>query len=267
MDRPILFSRSMVLAILAGQKTQTRRTVRMTDLEYIGPRDCEDDPASWGWEDEYGDFHTLSRDASDGIPIPCPYGVPGDRLWVREEHYRYGHWEPILGVTTKTGRQKWRFMADSDVILYDPPKTYRKGMHARDPSASCWHKRLARFMPRSASRITLEVTSIRVERLQTISEEDARAEGVPPNWGNDLTGWVPEEHGYLTVAGLRHGTERPGEDCDEDGTVPGTGKPAYVFTAREAFRSLWDSINGDRAPWASNPWVWRVGVRRVAEVV
>ncbi len=88
-------------------------------------------------------------------------------------------------------------------------------------------------MPRWASRITLEVTDVRAERLQMISEEDAKAEGIHKPFGSQF--WHSDV-----------GKQLPGE------------------TPQWAFRNLWESINGDRAPWDSNPWVWRVSFRRLA---
>lgn len=162
-ERPILFSAPMVRALLAGTKTQTRRVVKpqpeTADVEnrrivpYIGAGD------------------RLARE------LRCPYGGPGDHLWVREDHYRYGHWEPLPGVRTKTGRMKWRFVAETDEIRFDPPASFRKGRHTKDPETPAWHKRLGRFMPRAFSRLTLELTEVRVERVQDMSEADAIAEG------------------------------------------------------------------------------------------
>ena len=169
-SRPILFSGPLVRAILAGNKTQTRRVVKPQPVkngkfwEVFGA----------GWSMDHGNVpcvpgHSLANN--------CPYGVPGDELWVREEHYRFGHWEPVPGVKTRTGRQKWQFVAHTDRVLFDAPDGVRSrntGPLAIKPG---WYKRLARFMPRWASRITLEVTGVRVERLNDITGDDAAAEG------------------------------------------------------------------------------------------
>lgn len=204
-ERPILFSGPMVRAILAGRKTVTRRVLQ--------PQPPEDDaPLATGW------FHP---EASDGGPGPhtfgvygsdwhvrCPYGAPNDRLWVREAWAARdvrSEWalsvglveEPFCGV----GGDEIIYRADDD------------GTRARPPR---WFSPL--YMPRWASRLTLEIVSVRVERLQEIAEADARAEG-----------------------------------C---------GDPPFG-TRRETFAILWDAINGKRAPWESNPWVWRVEFRRV----
>jgi hypothetical protein len=176
-ERPILFSGPMVRAILDGQKTQTRRIVK--------PQ-----PSIEGQEPHL---------------VRCPYGVPGDRLWVRET---WGE-----GGMTKPG---------------DPAS------YAADwPDAGAIRKwRPSIHMPRWASRIDLEVTAVRVERLQAITEEDARAEGAAHRIarGGDLSGAL---EGETPIQHVAH------------------------------FRDLWDSINGERTPWASNPWVWVVSFKRV----
>ena len=196
-DRPILFSAPMVRTILDGSKTQTRRVIKPQPyLDKMGNACCD------GWilgqgADRVPNFESLAS------PIPrsstgrvwCPYGQIGDRLWVREEHYRFGHWEEVSSVRTRTGRQKWAFVQDSREVLFDAPAEFRKGRHNKDTLTPAWHKRLARFMPRSASRITLEITDVRVERLQDISRGDAMEEGCPfPNMasGDDPRRWFSE---------------------------------------------------------------------------
>lgn len=177
---PILFSAPMVRELLAGQKTQTRRIVDPTNsgnLVQIRGRGPLFDP----------------RIHQDVMLKACPYGSPGDRLWVRET---------------------WR---EPDPGEYD----YRASVRPRETeagSAAPWRPSI--FMPRAACRLELEIWSIRVERVQTISSDDAEAEGVGCGGG-------------------------------ETGPV-------------ELFRALWDSINGERAPWARNPWVWVVAFRRRA---
>jgi hypothetical protein len=178
--KPILFSEPMVRAILEGRKTQTRRIMKPQpsaewnafDYDDVH-RIVDDEPQlekviGWGVSNEDGDEAYVS-----------PYGQPGDLLWVREEYYQFGHWEPVLGAKTKTGRQKRKFVVDTNGFLFEAPSECRKGIHHKDPATPAWHKRRARFMPRRASRITIEITNVRVERLQNISEEDARSEGIP----------------------------------------------------------------------------------------
>lgn len=156
-ERPILFSASMVRAVLAGTKTQTRRVVKPQP---------ENDPAKhhpivpynngrggWNWVLEATGHGT-------GDPFPCPYGKPGDRLWVREA------WG--LDQADNGGDRHWcRFVyrADPGAQALDngTPVPWKPSIH----------------MPRRASRITLEVTGVRVERLQAISASDAISEGIP----------------------------------------------------------------------------------------
>ncbi len=226
-ERSILFSAPMVRAILAGKKSQTRRLVTYSDGGLAYPRD----DAHWRVASD-GLWHPcidfLGRGISDpiGFGIASRYGAPGDRLWVREtwasvDFLDRGHelHDPIaIG-----------YRADHAAISHE-----RGNVHSLDVTNWGWNKvkwRPSIFMPRWASRITLEVTDVRVERLQDISEEDARAEGAEcpaiPKY--------PEDCGCFAV-----------EDIN-----------------RHHFRLLWDSINADRASWDSNPWVWVVAFKRV----
>lgn len=184
-ERPILFSGPMVRAVLSGAKSQTRRVVKPQATS--GPHDLEQ---TIGTPDSLAAF----------VRHRCPYGVPGDRLWVRET------WGPGPF-----------YRADDETI--SPSDGWRPSIH----------------MPRWASRLTLEVVNVRVERLQDISDEDARAEGCPC---------------YVCGAPLDGRSEN---DCHC------FHKQADAYD----FRNLWDSINAERAPWASNPWCWVVSFKRV----
>lgn len=183
MRRPILFSGPMVQALLDGRKTVTRRVVHPRVL--------------------------ATGDAS------CPYGAPGDRLWVKETWAARdvrGDWAPkVRDVDQERDEIVYRTYLWGDPVA--PPKRWFSPLH----------------MPRWASRITLEVVSVRRERLQEVTEIEALREGCP-----------------TTNGGLR------GQTLQNAGA-----------SSRDNFRLLWDQINGERAPWASNPWVWRVEVRRV----
>lgn len=158
-ERPILFSAPMVRAILAGRKTQTRRVLKsdcgadsiihVENVELYPPR--KGDAGYTGWVaqvDKLGALH---------LPLTCPYGAPGDRLWVRETHYI----EP--GTTAETWERE---LAD---VLYAADYADPDGVDVR------WRPSI--HMPRWVSRLTLEITGVRVERLQSISEADAIAEG------------------------------------------------------------------------------------------
>lgn len=182
-DRPILFSAPMVRAILAGTKTQTRREVKWKGLKpglnlgFSGLRAVK----NMGGFSLESDTRTSVEDRS--AVTPCPYGQPGDRLWVRETFFAWGRWETRY--SAKKGRDEWHFV---DMTLecgkaYEYPATGGQpqpmgGARHRGGTTPTWWKRPAIHMPRAASRITLEITSVRVERLQEISDMDALAEGV-----------------------------------------------------------------------------------------
>lgn len=201
-ERPILFSGPMVRAILEGRKTQTRRVINFARLSSIrrGRLFYSVPLKSWAIASatDYGthidEFVEL---------VKCPYGDIGDRLWVREtfcESYEQ-QCADAAGMTNTSGKY-WDYRADFE----NPGRGWRPSIH----------------MPRGASRITLEITYVRVERLQDISEADAIAEG-----------------------------------CKAWKGVPGDGEMSAV----EAFRRLWESINGADS-WKANPWVWVVSFER-----
>lgn len=197
-ERPILFSGPMVRALLAGRKTQTRRIVKPqppTQAVCAGVISSSNPDANgvWVWLDST-DMLEASRAGDD---FRCRYGVPGDRLWVRET------WCPSdTNIRSATG-QGAAYCADT------PLGSVQKGMGWR-PSI---------HMPRWASRLTLDITDVRVKRLQDISETDAAAEGTR-----------------------------------EPSLVPIIGA---CWSERDAYAKLWEHING-KGSWAANPWVWAV---------
>jgi hypothetical protein len=195
-ERPILFSGPMIRALLSGTKTQTRRVLNpLLHLIVDG-----DEDTGRVVEQSDADFGRLAMEY-----VRCPYGAVGDRLWVREAF-----------CTLPGTRMRHVYRADVN--------------EAPAPGGLIWTPSI--FMRRATSRLTLEITDVRVERLQSISAEDARAEGVP------LGEQVP-----ATING-------------EPGTVA-------FFDPLAAFAYLWDALNGKRAPWASNPWVWALTFKRV----
>lgn len=205
-ERPILFSGPMVRAVLEGKKTQTRRVVnRQGDMEF--------DPA----DPHFGPYWLSYATDAEGedAKVRCPYGKPGDRLWVREA---------------------WRTLNVYDHLpqreLVNTKVSYDASTGRKDPSMWWGRYRHARFMPRWASRITLEITGVRVERLQEISEADARAEGIT-------------DGGCLTCG--------ESEPCGCSDPQP---------DARDAFAWLWQSIYGTDS-WFADPWVWVVEFKRV----
>lgn len=217
-ERPIIFSGPMVRAILAGAKTQTRRVVKPQPTGFMGG------PGVFLPNGKPAPIMPMDDDVLPfGRAIPCPYGAPGDRLWVREA-WRVG--------------RKHDGTKPSDLSPRSMTVEYEAGGYACNSpwSAGEWHSsdcaprehpewvgklRPPVHMPRWASRITLEVTGVRVERLREISDEDSLSEGL-----------------YPTSTGL------------------------YPGSPRAAYRKLSEQINGPGL-WDANPWVWVVQFRRV----
>jgi hypothetical protein len=215
-ERPILFSAPMVRAILEGRKTVTRRAVKglKTDNPVIAGAD--ETPMTCCWD--YG-----------GPVIRCPYGQPGERLWVRET------WMDLRG----TGVEH-RPDPDGPLQRYAYRADNPAGSHAdeaRKDFGLKWKPSI--HIPRVASRILLEITGVRVERLQDISEAQAMAEGIVGVAFRPDDGW-PICTGYMVG--------------------PDDGKTGLQTTAAKAFAGLWDSVGGD---WDANPWVWVVEFKRV----
>lgn len=190
-ERPILMCGSMVLASLEGRKTQTRRTVKDVDpIEDLT------------FSNQDGTRHRRVCSGAYGPWVTCPYGQPGDRLWVRET------WAPTPG----------------------GPATKENGaLYRADGHDANWLWKPSIHMPRWASRLTLEIVSVRVERLQDISEEDAKSEGVEVL-----------SQGFKCYLGA---------DCQ-------------CGDARMSFMSLWESINGPGS-WEKNDWVWVIEFKRL----
>lgn len=213
-ERPILFSAPMVRAILDGSKTQTRRVVKPAkDKNSSG---CEMAPCEIAAE--------INRFRNFDF---CPYGAPGDLLWVRETWGNVSfcseeEWTPDRPAT-KIHQLKFGCGYYSGHIIYRADGEFEWENEYGDEQ-SCWNPSI--HMPRAASRITLEITNIRVERLNDISEQDAMAEGVD------------------------------GANSDSAQAIGWYEKP------RRAFERLWESING-AGSWAINPWVWVIEFKKV----
>jgi hypothetical protein len=238
-ERPILFSAPMVRAILDGRKTQTRRIVKGID-GLTQPIVRNEETGEWGWWWTEWRWDGSGLDARH-IPyaehfhaLRCPYGVPGDRLWVRESHQRFDKGTCDQHVWYLAGRNDKTFSAFRDHPDVDPEQPWPKGrlLQAGDRSGAYGVPSI--HMARWASRITLEVAEVRVERLKDCSEADAIAEGIEPD---GFGAWK----------------------CYADDP-----RQTHWADPRESYRSLWDAINGDGA-WASNPWVWVVEFRRVEQ--
>lgn len=226
MDKPILFSAEMVRAILEGRKTQTRRIVNLKG--HAGqqvPLRFKYTIAGW-WSVCEGEerFITIGGEKIDGGligSIKCPFGKIGNRLWVRET---WRLWDSKS--FTSFGEPLDPDVIEGSLSVYS--KEYLKSRpldyHATNNDEGPWRPSI--HMPRWASRITLEITGIRVERLQDITEEDAKAEGV------DLNGPIGNISEYL--------------------------KWPYAYH----FANLWESINGLES-WDANPWVWVIEFKRI----
>jgi hypothetical protein len=200
-ERPIIFSAPMVRAILSGAKTQTRRVMKVRCHSI-----CEgDDGKLWPWSED--------AELAEDFWHPCPFGKPGDRLWVRET------WKHIEGGAIYDA-------SGCTIDAFDPETIYRAD---RPNQYGPWMSPI--HMPRWASRITLEITDVRVERLKDISEADAVAEGCKPI--------RPE----LMLDGL---IVRPGR------------------SAVEEFRLVWEQIHGGGS-WEKNPWVWVIEFKKLEQ--
>lgn len=226
-ERGILFNGEMVRAVLDDRKANTRRIVTPQ------PHSYHDNSLVWAKRLPQGKRHWTPVFWQDGKLLDlglslCPYGRPGDRLWVREAWRVGSGYDELPG--SKFTSPSIYYEADGD----------KKGA-----GFELGRYRHARFMPRWASRITLEITDVRAERLNDISEEDAIAEGVEPNCGLlDHTNCKDHFGEWLMY---------PLEKYEG-------GEPAY--SAKESFSTLWESINGEGS-WDANPWVWVVEFKRL----
>lgn len=242
-ERPILFSAPMVRAILDGRKTVTRRPIKpqpeVREVNMIGPM--------LTFKNKRGG-HWLYPNAKAQIIADCPYGKPGERLWVRE--------------TTESdeGRSDAvvlsRYAADRAPVIYRHPEG-----DEYDGSVAHWdyprRSRPSIHMPRWACRILLEITDVRVERLQDISEDQAKAEGCFfKDYGKACF------HGGKGVRDAAHCELPESTHQQRNGWMwdKTTSHEQCLGSARNAFGNLWQTTGGD---WAANPWVWVVEFKRV----
>lgn len=216
-EHPILFSAPMIRAILGNRKNQTRRVIKPQPIsiaEYHIGGIVVEQSLIWPQGDQTQKLGDRQPPFGPNIFRPAlarmhsPYR---DRLWVKETHFIFGWW--VKNGLSKNGKQKWKFRTDPlKQVAFEPPH------HTPARWEKGWHKRPSIFMPRWASRITLEIVSVRVERLRQMSNEDAQAEGIQVSM---------DEHSV------------------------------------NLFADLWDSINGKKHPWESNPFVWVIEFRKV----
>jgi len=250
---PITFVEACMPGVLDGSKTQTRRVVKTQPRGEIKWASGEtiDGRRYRGWVD-------TNSDGAFRMAVRCPYGAPGDRLWVRERYVLYDDSTKAFDRdavwydrANPVGRH-FRLCADGSHKLLRTCPRLDPADRAEGPASVLWWHAPGR-MPRWASRITLELTDVRVQRVQDISEEDAKAEGCPERTAS-----------YKA--------------CDHPpfGSIPPTWK--------NTFRLLWDSINGgrtmlfeyeddrgvvhkERVPanygWDANPWVWALTFKKV----
>lgn len=230
-ERPILFSGRMVRAILAGRKTQTRRVIKPQPSEEIDPirverfttikwsRDGEEEPGAEV-------FGAYSLDGEWGAR--CPYGEPGDQLYVRESWRGPLECDDMKPSDIQPGSDiryeadgKARFWRDT-VRFHDEPSYAEDGFGRLRPSL---------FLPRWASRIELEITGVKVGRLQDISEADILAEGIEP----------VENDNVRELLSVRTGI-------------------------RDRWAEGWNKINGKRpgCSWEANPWLWCLTFKNVS---
>jgi len=227
-ERPILFNAEMVRAILSGRKTQTRRVMK---LQPTPSKTREGDfwfscnkMRSMVHISDFTPGNCVIPDAHELFSASCPIGAVGDRLWVRES------WKPDAPCDGSWGDME--FYGCKCAPLNMIPPRFQNPEHCiyraswEGPEMIGWHPSI--HMPRWASRITLEVTGVRVERLNSISEDDAAAEGVQP--AGELLPDYPST--YMTPKG-------------------------DFSTAKVAFQRLWESIYKPES-WQANPWVWVV---------
>lgn len=220
-ERPILFSGPMVRAILDGRKTVTRRLIKpqptwmyeSLDAEWFAPRCVRRNGDEYPGEAVFGV-------SDDDHHVVCQYGAVGDRLWVRETHSFSTELIPLVGRCVRD----WEYV--------------KRIWYQADNNRPTWAEtkwRPSIFMPRHASRITLEVVSARVERLQEITEEDVAKEGFI-EWSDPPR--VTSKHYGVTKADV------------------------WETSPKSAFARVWREINGALS-WDANPWVWRVEFKQV----
>ncbi|WP_444934942.1 hypothetical protein [Microbulbifer sp. JTAC008] len=213
-EKPILFNAEMVRAILDGRKTQTRRLIK--PQPFNGASDEEAIKQIGGLPPRLSLHQVINQAWRSGYAdIPCPLGKPSDRLWVRETHHL-------------SHQNKVTYRADY------PFNPFNEDECGEDCSMVGEKWRPSIYMPRWASRICLEITNVRIERIQDINGDDANAEGIQ-SWIDSFKA-RPTYHQNSNLGG-------------------------YPVTA---FSRMWKSIYGDHS-WDQNPWVWVIEFRRVEQ--
>ncbi|MEC8917162.1 MAG: hypothetical protein VX796_06030 [Pseudomonadota bacterium] len=259
-ERPIVFSGEMVRAILDGRKTQTRRVIKNPGFDISSAAEgCFD------FRDRRQRWNTLTEQS---FIETCPYGKPGDRLWVREGWWDEGEWKSTEHPEPDCQEHFWS--STFGRIAYCA-STGEQDLLAPEPGKT-WRKRPSIHLPRRFARILLEITAARVERLQEINEEDAKAEGAFfTDYGRQCFHKGAPRDAVKCPAPDDHHPRRDGWSM-----LPTESHEQCLSSARMAFASLWNSINGKPhierdddgneiaqhdLSWAANPWVWVVEFR------
>lgn len=208
-ERGMIFNAEMVRAILDGRKTQTRRPIKWKQTRFTEIAE-RDDGSLWPWAEDC--------ERGGDIWFACPYGEVGDRIWVRETFRVHSRATDVATLVYRASvRNSWTEQTHRvPVAVCNKPATPEK-----------WTPSI--HMPRWASRITLEITDVRVERLNNISYDDAISEGIKQEW-----------------------------TCID----PGLGSYAHKNDVQDDYETLWKSIYGDDS-WQANPWVWVIEFKRV----
>lgn len=216
---PMLYTTPMVQSVDAGLKQQTRRLRGLDEVNQS--------PDDWTLthQDKKGIFHF--RNGQSGWAVTSPYGKPGDIIWVRET-FTHLHWDHY-----ENGESPYAYKANCDAESEEIRQEYIKAGYQYQ-----WKPSL--HMPRKAARLFLKITTIRLERLQDISDDDCIKEGLEQYTDHHGTGYRL----YTKIGG-------------------------FSFIPRDSFQTLWDSINGkakkDRplCNWDANPWVWVVEFEKI----
>lgn len=236
-ERGMIFNAEMVRAILDGRKTQTRRPIKWKQTRFTEVAE-RDDGSLWPWAEDC--------ERGGDIWFTCPFGEVGDRIWVRETWATLGNedgccvdWnDNLCKGDEKSAARIYRASCEQrpgDYGLWSIPDNADWKPHTENQKfVGAWRPSI--HMPRWASRITLEITDVRVERLHSISERDAVAEGIKTGRCGNETNWRDAFY------------------------VPGDNQP--YFYAATAYGDLWSSIYGEES-WAANPWVWVIKFKRV----
>ena len=238
-ERPILFNAEMVRAVLDGRKTVTRRVVKPQPPSSVirCNRYCELDGPEFLWMEQ----GRVGFEMAKGLCCPVgqtfksPYGSPGDRLWVRETWQAADCAQHIFECPPReipSGNANVWYRADGELYVDDGDGCIAEDKHGNERTVT-WRPSI--HMPHWASRIQLEVVSVRVERVQEISRKDAISEG--------LTKWLSPNN--VIHYGIQHAD-------------------VWELDPRLTFKRLWDSINAKRGyGWDANPWCWVVEFKRI----